>query len=108
MLHHAASIDIEIYLDTGSGKHRQIINVSEMSREKGHDYCTTLLGIYVFTGEDATSAFKGKGQIGPLKKLNANPIYHSAFKILGDEWTVPDDICSKIEAFTCHMFGYAR
>ena len=64
LLHHAASNDIEIYLDTGSRKYRQIINVSEMSREKGHDYCTTLLGIYVFTGEDATSAFKRIGKIG--------------------------------------------
>ena len=28
-----------------------------------------LLGLYVFTGEDVTSAFKGKGKGGPLKKL---------------------------------------
>ena len=65
-------------------------------------------GFTFFTGEDATSAFKSKGKIGPLKKLNASPIYHSVFKSLGEKWTISDNICSKIEAFTCLMFGYTR
>lgn len=80
LLHYAHSIPITIYLDTGSGKHRQIINVSELSESKGADYCTTLLGLYVFTGEDVTSAFKGKGKVGPLKKLQNHPRYHDAFR----------------------------
>ena len=66
------------------------------------------MGICVFTGEDATSIYNGKGKVGPLKKLNANPVYLSAFKSLGEEWAVSDDICSKTEAFTCLMFGYTR
>ena len=73
LLHHAYSINLEIYLDTGAGKHRQIVNVSEIAREKGKDYCTTVMGLCAFTGEDATSACKGKGKVGPLTKLNKNP-----------------------------------
>ena len=73
-MHHAASIGREEFLDTGSGKQRRLINVSEIAREKGPEYCTALLGIYVFPGKDATSAFKGKDKIDPLKKLNANPL----------------------------------
>lgn len=69
LLHYAHSIPITIYLDTGSGKHRQVINISELAESKGAEYCTALLGLYVFTGEDVTSAFKGKGKVGPLKKL---------------------------------------
>jgi hypothetical protein len=42
-------------------------------------YCATLLGFYVFSGEDCTSAFKGKGKVGPLKKLEKNPRFHKAF-----------------------------
>lgn len=80
LLHYAHSIPITIYLDTGSGKHRQIINVSELSESKGANYCTTLLGLYVFTGEDVTSAFKGKGKVGPLKNLQNHPRYHEAFR----------------------------
>ena len=80
LLHYAHSIPLTIYLDTGSGKHRQIANVSELSESKGADYCTTMLGLYVFTGEDVTSAFKGKGKVGPLKKLQKHPRYHAAFR----------------------------
>ena len=80
LLHYAHSIPLTIYLDTGSGKHRQIVNVSELSESKGADYCTTMLGLYVFTGEDVASAFKGKGKVGPLKKLQKHPRYHAAFR----------------------------
>ena len=92
LLHHVASFGLEIFLDTGSGKQSRLINVSEIARENGADYFTTLLGIYVFTGENATSAFKGNGKISPLKKLNANPFYHSVFKSIGEEWAVSNDI----------------
>ncbi len=69
MLHHSHSISLTILLDIGMGKHRQIINVTELAESLEPEYCTTLLGFYVFSGEDCTSAFKGKGKVGPLKKL---------------------------------------
>ena len=57
-LHHAQSIPLTIYLDAGTGKQRGILNVSELA-----DYCTTILGLYVFKGEDVTSTLKGKGKV---------------------------------------------
>lgn len=80
LLHYAASIPLTIYLDTGTGKHRKIINVSEIAEDKGSEFCTAMLGLYVFTGEDVTSAFKGKGKVGPLKKLQSNPKYSATFR----------------------------
>lgn len=80
LLHHAPSIDLTIYLDTGTGKQRQIVNVSELAESKGAEYCTMTLGLYVFTGEDVTSAFKGKGKVGPMKKLQSNPKFQAAFR----------------------------
>lgn len=80
MLHPANVIALTIYLNTGTGKHRQIMNVNELAESKGADYCTTILGLYVFTGEDVTSAFKGKGKVGPLKKLQSYLKYHMAFR----------------------------
>ena len=62
-------MDITIYLHTGRGKKRQSINVSEKTNEFGKEWCKILLGIYVFTGEDCVSAFKGKCKVTPLKKL---------------------------------------
>lgn len=80
LLHHASAIPLKIFLDTGSGKHRQLLNVTEIASSKGPDHCTMLLGLYVFTGEDVTSAFKGKGKVGPLKKLLNNAKYQIAFR----------------------------
>ena len=67
LLHHASSINLNVYLDTDSGKHRRLVNVSDIASEKGHNYCASIMGLYVFTGEDVTSAFKGKCKVGPWK-----------------------------------------
>ena len=56
------------------------MNVSEIAEMKGADYCTMIFGLYVFTGEDVTSAFKGKGKVGPIKKLQSHHKYHAAFR----------------------------
>ena len=77
LLHHATSILKGVFLDNGLGKQRRLINVSEIAREKGPNYCTTLLGIYIYTGEDATSASKCKGKIGPLKRIHLSFILFS-------------------------------
>ena len=63
LLAFASSLAIIIYLDTGTGKSRQLINVSNLAEECGEDWCWTMLTLYIFTGDDANSAFKGKGKI---------------------------------------------
>ena len=69
-LHHAQSIPLTIYLDAGIGKQRGILNVSELV-----DYCTTILGLYVFKGEDVTIPSREMGRFsrailyGHLKHL---------------------------------------
>ena len=52
---------LTVYHDTDSGKHRQLINLSDLAASLREDCCATLLGMYVFSGEDCTSAFKWKG-----------------------------------------------
>ncbi|KAF3837908.1 hypothetical protein F7725_009676 [Dissostichus mawsoni] len=108
LLYHASRINLSIYLDHGSGKHRTLINVTELSESLGPDYCSTLLGFYVFTGEDCTSAFKGKGKVIPLKKLEKTPKLHKAFRQLGADWMVTDELQEEMESFTCIMYGQAR
>ena len=80
LLHHAHALQITIYLDTGMRKQRSLINVSEPGERKGAEYCTAILGLYVFTGEDAKSAFKRKGKVGPWKKLNNHQTFNTTFK----------------------------
>ena len=108
LLYHAHNIDLTIYLDTGSGKHRRVINVTEQAQLLGEPYCAALLGLYVWTGEDATSAFKGKGKVGPMKKLEKNPKFHKTFEVLGDKWELSLDAQKMLEQFVCLMYGYPR
>jgi hypothetical protein len=79
LLHHLHTNNLTIYLDTGAGKHRRLIDVSTFVESLGSLYCTTLLGYYVYSGEDCTSAFKSKGKVVPLKKLQKNPKFQKAF-----------------------------
>ena len=69
----------------GTRKKRRLVNVSELTATFGKEWCTTLLGFCVFTGEDFTSAFKGKGKVSPLKKLLKTPRFHKVFR-WGSMW----------------------
>ena len=108
ILYYAHMINLTVYLDTGFGKHRKLIDVSAIACSFGEDYCNSLLGIYVYTGEDCTSAFKGKGKVGPIKKLQKNPRFLKTFQNLGVDWNVKPDLYEQLEEFTCLMYGYQR
>ncbi len=60
---------LTVLLDTGSNEHRCLINISNIAEDFGEEYCNTLLGYYVFTGEHTNSAFRGKGEVNTLNKL---------------------------------------
>ena len=62
----------------------------------------------MFSGEDCTSAFNGKGKVGPLRKLEKNPRFHSASRQLGVEWNFQPQTVKQLEEFTCLMYGQSR
>ena len=43
-------LEITIYVGIGTGNKRRLVNVSELASTLGTEWCTTLLGFYVFTG----------------------------------------------------------
>ena len=47
---------IRIILDIGCEKYRQKFNINFLAQSFGEKYCSMLASIYVFTGEDVTSA----------------------------------------------------
>lgn len=83
LLYYSHTIDLTIYLDTGTGKHRQFVNVTELAESLGEDYCNCILGYHVFTGEDCTSSFKGKGKVTPFRKLQKYPKFQKSFRLVG-------------------------
>ena len=108
LLYHDHASKLTEYLDTGLGKHRQLINLSDLAVTLGEIYCATFLGMYIFSGEDCTSVFKGNGKVGPLKKLQKNPRFHNAFMQLGEEWNLESHVLKQLEEFTCLMYGQNR
>ena len=69
LLFHVHDLEITIFVDIGTQKKLRLDNASELASTLGKEWCTTRYGFYVFVGEDCASAFKGKGQVTPLKKL---------------------------------------
>ena len=105
---HACDIDITIYLDTGIGKKRLLINVSEKAKMFGKEWCKILLRVYVFTGEGFVSDFNGKCKVTHLKKLMKYPKLHSAFSKLVEERIVPKDVTNYLKEFLCVIYGYIQ
>ena len=62
MFHVSSLTDITVFHDIGVGKARQILNVSEIAIDLGPAWCETLLGFYVFTGEDCNAIVLLKGK----------------------------------------------
>ena len=80
LLHHASNVKLNVYGDIGVRRGRKLYNISELAHSYGEPYCEALLGLYVFTGEDTTSAFKGKGKVLPMKKMQRNPKFQETFR----------------------------
>ena len=108
LLHYCHNLKITVYLDTGCGRKRRLINITELAKSLGKEFSNVLLRFYVFTGEDCTSAFKGKGKVQPLKKLKRNERFFNAFSRLCEKWTISEEIIQSLEDFTCKMYGDTR
>ena len=100
LLYYAHKIKLIVYMDTGVGKHRKLVDVSAVASSFGKDYCDALLGFYVYTGEDCTSVFKGKEKVVPLKKLQKNPRFLMTFQKLWVEWNMTPDLYKQLKEFT--------
>ena len=55
------------------GKNRKKIDLLPIAEELGIEMCKALLGVYVYTGEDCNSAFKGKGKQRAINLVQRYP-----------------------------------
>lgn len=103
LLYFAHQLNTTLLLDTGSGMRRRIMNISTLAEDIDPEYASSILGLYVFTGEDANCAFKGKGKVNPLKKVEKMPKFQKSFAVLGNDWHLTDELIKDLEQFTCAM-----
>lgn len=67
--------------------------------------CCALPGLHSSTGCDTVSAFAGKGKISVFKLMQKNGKYQGAFTRSGKEWSVPRDLSSVLQEFTCKFYA---
>ena len=80
LLHHSHSIKLTIFLDIGSGKNCRIVNIKELSESLGKDYCSTLMGYFVFSGTSTVQVLSRERARWPLKKLQKNPKFQESLR----------------------------
>ena len=53
---------LNVFIDTGNGNNRKIIDVKGYASGLSIERCSSLLGLHAFTRCDTTSCFKGTGK----------------------------------------------
>lgn len=105
LISHTQGLVQTLLFDTGVGNKRRLIDIKKIARELGEGLCQALPALDSFTGCDTTSAFVKKGKIKPLKALQKHTSFIPVFQNLGQSAEVPVDVFSKLEAFTCILYG---
>lgn len=97
-----------VFMDTGSGEHRRILDIRHIRADVGEDVSIVLMGLHALTRCDTTSVFMRKGKVHPFKLLLRNGNYVNAFKKLGELEELPDYVTDVLAEFSCSMFGFRR
>ena len=97
------SIPGRVLLHVGT-KHRcRYLDLKKISDKLGENISASLPGVHSFSGCDSTSAFSGKGKAFAYKLILEG--HCDAMKMLGQEFTVTDELHSLCEKFLCRLYG---
>ena len=70
LLFHAKTIGLTIFLDIGTGKHHQTVNISQMAESTSADKCKMVLGLNMFTGRMLQVPSRERARLDPLRSYN--------------------------------------
>lgn len=101
-------LTITVLFETGTGKKKKLINITELAEDFTGEYATFLTALHVFTKCDTASAFKGIGKVKPIKLLQKTPKYQTILSELGKAWQVSNTLLRGLEEFTCALYGRKR
>ena len=85
-------------------KERKLLRLSSIDMEK--DYLDAFIGFHSFTGNDFVSSFFRRGKEKSWKFVEKARKFQLAFKLLGENWTLPDDVYAMLEEFVCQLYGH--
>ena len=98
---------LKLWLEVGvlSRDNLRFISVDSIYSNLGKNFCKAIPAYHAFTGSDFTASFSRKRKIQPLKKLEKDVQAQIAFGHLGQLDDDPSNDFTKIEKFTCKMYG---
>ena len=108
LLAHIKTFNKPVYMDTGFGNNRRILNIKAIANELRPGTCGALLGLHAFTGCDTTSAFMRKEKLQPMNMMLKSQEYIDAFNDLGETEVISPQLLISLEKFTCNMYGHKR
>ena len=95
----------QLFVKSGTQTREKFADVQKVAAAGGHNMCCALPGLHSFTGCDTVSAFAGKGKISAFKLMQKNRKYQGAFTQPGKECSVPRDLSSVLQEFTCKLYA---
>ena len=106
-------IDSNILVKTGVKNNARIISIERIrgklvkhfSLKNISSATDAIIGLHAFAGCDTVSALWGKGKVRPLKLLLTNGQYIFPCALLGNEWTVSENLMKVLEKFVCAVYG---
>ena len=105
--------DCNILVKTGVKNKARIISIERIidklvkrfSLKNISSATDAILGLHAFTGRETVSAFWRKGKVRTLKLLLRNDQHIFPSALLGNEWTVSENLMKKMEKFACAVYG---
>lgn len=107
LISYAASISQPLFLDTGTGNKRRLIDIKAIACSLGTELSVALPAYHAFSGCDYTSAFVRRGKVKPFKILQNRPESIEIFTRLGASRHIDDTTLKGLEQFVCSMYGHA-
>ena len=92
-----------VFFDNGTGKNRTCFTLDQY--DVSNEDKSLLIGFHALTGNDYISSFFRKGKKLCWKVLKANEEFQQAFRIVGDDWELSDEVIKILEKFVCKLYN---
>lgn len=74
---------MSVLFDTGSGKHRKLINMTEVEEAYTPEHHAVFITLHAFCGCDTSSAFKGREHVLKIRTMEKIPRFARTLACLG-------------------------
>lgn len=105
-LHFQPKLDVEIYLQMGTGFRERIYQVG--SNDLSLEVLDALPSIHALSGCDSTSAFSGIGKKKIYKTVTKEKTFLKAAGLLGTSMLIDESVLDTLEEMFCRLYGYKK